>query len=153
MSNPMGGVSPGQTAGVTENMIRDLVHTFYARVRRDDLLGPIFNAKVTDWDAHHEKICAFWSSVLLMTGRYKGRPMPMHARIENIAAMHFDRWLALFEETVRESCPSPAAELFIDRAHRIGKSLEFGVAASRGQILAPGERLGATVNDKEQATN
>ena len=73
--------APGLDAGVTEEMIRDLVHTFYARVRRDPLIGPIFNRVVEDWPAHLDKLCAFWSSVTLMTGRYKGTPMKVHAEL------------------------------------------------------------------------
>ncbi len=71
--------APGLEAGVTEPMIHDLVHAFYARVRGDDLLGPVFAAVVADWDAHLNKMCAFWSSVTLLTGSYKGTPMQAHA--------------------------------------------------------------------------
>jgi hemoglobin len=67
--------APGIDVGITEAVIPSLVHTFYARVRRDPLLDPIFNAHVQDWPAHLDKLCAFWSSVMLMTGRYKGTPM------------------------------------------------------------------------------
>ena len=73
--------SPGLAAGVTEDMIRELVHAFYATVRRDPLLGPIFNAKVGNWDEHLTTLCRFWSSVMLLTGAYKGRPMVVHAAL------------------------------------------------------------------------
>lgn len=132
---------PGVVAGVTESMIHDLVHAFYARVRADALLGPIFNEAIHDWDAHLDKLCAFWSSVTLMTGRYKGTPMKVHADLQGISGTHFDRWLEIFRETARALCPAAAAALFIDRAERIAQSLELGVAIHRGQILNPGERL------------
>lgn len=135
--------APGAAAGVTEAMIRTLVHAFYARVRRDALLGPIFNAAVKDWDEHLDKLCGFWSSVMLMTGRYKGTPMQVHAALPGISAVHFDRWLDLFRATARDRCPPMAASLFIDRAERIGQSLELGIALHRGRMLAPGERLRA----------
>lgn len=124
--------APGLAVGVDEAMIRALVHGFYARVRRDDMLGPIFNGKVANWDEHLEKLCGFWSSVTLMSGRYKGTPMQAHAALPEISAQHFDRWLALFRETARELCPPAAAELFIDRAERIAQSLETGIALYRG---------------------
>lgn len=133
--------APGISAGVTEPVIHDLVHAFYARVREDDVLGPIFNGAIDDWDAHLEKLCAFWSSVTLMSGRYKGTPMKVHAELPGIVGAHFDRWLGLFRQTARDVCPPAAAALFIDRAERIAQSLELGIAVHRGQILSPGERL------------
>lgn len=135
--------SPGAGVGVTEPMIRELVHTFYGRVRADELLGPIFNTAVADWDEHLEKLCAFWSSVMLMSGRYKGAPMQAHARLPGIGARHFDHWLSLFMDTAQAVCPPPAAALFIDKAQRIAQSLELGIALHRGHLLSPGERLPA----------
>lgn len=125
--------SPGLAAGISEAMIGDLVHAFYANVRRDPLLGPIFNAKVQDWDAHLATLCRFWSSVTLLTGAYKGRPMVVHAALPEIDATHFTRWLALFKETAEAMCPPAAAALFVDRSRRIAESLELGIAAQRGR--------------------
>lgn len=121
--------------GIDEAMIERLVRRFYARADADDLLGPIFAAHVADWDAHIARMCAFWSSVALMTGRYHGQPMQAHMPLP-IGAEHFDRWLSLFEETARETCPPAAAAHFIERARRIADSLEMGIAADRGEIPA-----------------
>lgn len=129
--------APGVEAGVTEDMIRDLVHAFYAKVRRDEMLGPIFNSHIDDWDAHLAKLCDFWSSVTLMTGRFKGQPMVTHARLPNIGEAHFARWVGMFVETAFEVCPPAAAELFSDRARRIANSLQMGIAAARGEIVKP----------------
>lgn len=41
-------VGPGAAVGVTEPMIHDLVHAFYAKVRVDPALGPIFNRVIGD---------------------------------------------------------------------------------------------------------
>lgn len=128
-------------AGVDEPMIERLVRRFYADVRSDAELGPVFEAAIEDWEAHLQRMCAFWSSVMLRSGRYHGQPMPKHAPLP-VAAAHFDRWLTLFEHAASEVC-GPAAVHFIDRAHRIAQSLELGVATSRGLLLAPGERLPA----------
>jgi hemoglobin len=125
--------APGTDAGITEAVIRNLVHAFYARVRCDVVLGPIFNTRVEDWPAHLEKLCAFWSSVMLMSGRYKGTPMRAHAELPGgIASEHFQRWLALFHATAREVCPAAAAALFVDRSERIAQSLQLGIALHRG---------------------
>lgn len=121
-------------------MIERLIHGFYADVRADPLIGPIFAARITNWGPHLAQMCDFWSSVLLMSGRYHGQPMAKHAPLP-IDAAHFDRWLELFEAAARRLCPPEAASLVIERARRIGESLELGLAAQRGHLLAPGERL------------
>jgi len=126
--------------GITEAMIERLVRAFYDKVRADAELGPIFDARIRDWEPHLAQMFAFWSSVVLMTGRYHGTPMVKHNRLP-VDAGHFDRWLALFEETAREICPPQATEHFMDRARRIASSLEMGVAGTHGVMLAKGERF------------
>ena len=125
--------------GIDEAMIEDLVRRFYARVRQDELLGPVFAARITDWEPHLLRICAFWSSVALMSGAYRGQPMQVHLPLA-IDARHFDRWLTLFGETAREACPPKAAERFIELAQRVAESLELAIAGAHGVLLAKGER-------------
>ncbi len=122
--------------GIDEAMISALVVTFYAQVRKDPLIGPIFEAKIDDWSHHLEKLCAFWSSVVLMSGRYHGQPMRAHMPLP-VERAHFERWLEIFEMTARNMCPPAAADVFIDRARRIADSLELGIATSRGEIATP----------------
>jgi hemoglobin len=141
-SPPNRRVGPGVAVGVTEALIHELVHTFYDRVRADDLIGPIFNRVIGDgWDAHLAKLCDFWSSVILMSGRYHGQPMPAHARIAEIEARHFAHWLDLFARTARDVCPPPAADLFIAKAQMIARSLQLGIAVARGEYPPMSERL------------
>jgi hemoglobin len=128
--------------GIDEDMIRTLVHTFYDRIRADEVLGPIFAARISDWTPHLARMCAFWSSVTLMTGRYHGRPMQAHMPLP-VDGSHFDRWLALFAETASEVCPPAAADYFVERARMIAESLELGIATARGLMLAKGDRLPA----------
>lgn len=137
MQNSPNPIAPGVAAGVTEPMIEALVAHFYDRVRRDDMLGPIFNKAINDWPEHLEKLSAFWSSVTLMSGKYKGQPMAVHAGIPEITDAHFDRWLALFQASAIQLCPQPAAALFIDRAQRIAQSLKLGIAIHRGESVIP----------------
>lgn len=126
--------------GITEEMIERLVRGFYARVRTDAMLAPIFDARIKDWEPHLQQMCAFWSSVALMSGRYHGAPMPKHLPLP-VDAAHFDRWLELFEATAVEVCPPQAAEHFVERARRIAASLELGVAGANGVLLGLGERF------------
>jgi hemoglobin len=128
--------------GIDEAMIQRLVHHFYATVRADPVLGPIFEARVADWPEHLAKLCDFWSSVALMTGRFEGQPMRVHAEMP-VGGAHFDRWLALFEVAAHEVCPPAAAAFFIARARQIAASLELGIASRRGLLLPLGERLPA----------
>jgi hemoglobin len=128
--------APGQLVGVDEAMICTVVHSFYERIRADDLLGPIFEAAIFDWEPHLARMCDFWSSMLLMTKRYDGRPVPAHLKIDGLGKAHFARWLGLFEATVREIAPPDAAELFIDRGHRVAQSLQLAIDFQNG-VLPP----------------
>lgn len=126
--------------GIDEAMIQSLVHTFYARIRDDAVLGPIFASRISDWGPHLARMCDFWSSVMLMTGRYHGRPMPAHATLP-IEPTHFERWLALFEATAHDVCPPHAAVRFVERAHLIAESLARGIAIYRGEAPPPVGRI------------
>ena len=125
-----------EQTGIDEPMIEELVRRFYDKAREDDLIGPIFREKVADWDAHIARLCDFWSSVALMTGRYHGQPMQAHLPLP-VDTQHFDRWLALFEETAGEVCPEAAANHFTERARRIADSLRLGIAAQQNGVQMP----------------
>lgn len=118
-------------------MIQALVHGFYARVREDGQIGPIFNRAIgDDWDVHLARMCDFWSSVMLMTGRYKGNPMGTHMKLKVVRPEHFERWLALFRQTARELFPADVAELFVVRAENIARSLQLGMFYQPGGLRA-----------------
>ncbi|MEM9494763.1 MAG: group III truncated hemoglobin [Pseudomonadota bacterium] len=119
--------------GIDDAYISVLVDTFYTRVRAHPLIGPVFdNAIGDDWDHHLARMKDFWASVAMNAGRYTGQPMPKHKKLTagSPAAQpwHFKIWLALFQETLEETAPSPAVVLyFMERAERIAKSLELGM--------------------------
>jgi hemoglobin len=129
-----------ERTGITEAMIERLVRAFYDKVRADPVLAPVFDARIKDWEPHLAQMCAFWSSVALMTGRYHGTPMAKHLRLP-VDAAHFDRWLDLFETAARETCPPEAEAHFVERARRIAASLELGIANGQGVLLGIGERF------------
>lgn len=123
----------------TESQIEDLVTTFYARIRKHPTLGPIFQRVIgDDWTPHLKVMCDFWSSVMLTTGRYKGRPIPAHVRINQqqqgsiepplIQPGHFAEWLTLFEATAKELFAPDLAASFAEKARRIAESLKLGFA-------------------------
>ena len=109
--------------GIDEAFIDALVERFYARVRIDPALGPVFaHAIGDDWAPHLATMKRFWESIALGTGVYEGRPLPAHARHrERMAPEHFGRWLGLFQQTLEELSECPASKaFFMDRAERIG---------------------------------
>lgn len=114
---------------LTEPALAAFLDAFYAKVRRDPLIGPVFAGKIpdADWPHHMARVTDFWSSVLLRTGRYKGNPFGRHLGIQNLAPDHFARWLGLFEETAAEMFSPDIADVMIERAHRIGDSLKAGL--------------------------
>jgi hemoglobin len=109
-----------------ETAIESLVHAFYASVRDDELLGPVFAARITDWDAHLDRMVLFWRSVLRGEPGYRpdrGSPRTLHGRLDRVGHEHYDRWLHLFEETAFEVFPPEAARNVVARAHRIAAHL------------------------------
>jgi hemoglobin len=112
--------APNRPARPTEDQIRRFVHAFYAEVRADPALGPIFADRIGDaWDAHLERMVDFWSSILLATGRYAGNPRAKHAEVPAIRSEHFDRWLTLFEAVLLRELEEPIARDIVARAHRM----------------------------------
>jgi hemoglobin len=106
----------------TEEDIYELIFTFYGKVRKDDLLSPIFMSKIADdeWDIHLSKMIRFWSSMLLYTRTYSGDPMSKHFALP-IGEAHFLQWLKLFHMTIDELFTGKIAEDAKLRANGIGR--------------------------------
>lgn len=113
---------------IDEDGLNRLVWLFYARVRQDAELGPIFNGAIADWPAHLEKLVAFWSSVMLTSGRYKGNPVAAHMlHKELISPALFKRWLALWKQTTGDIMSPAAAAALQAKAARIAESLQLAL--------------------------
>lgn len=113
----------GTDAPVDEPMIRQLVDTFYDRVIADAVLGPVFAARVADWPLHLSRMYDFWSAVVLQTGRYAGRPLERHRAIAELEPAHFNRWLALWSETVHDVAPPGVRDRFTIPAARMASTM------------------------------
>jgi hemoglobin len=123
---------------VTEEDIARLVPLFYDRARADEVLGPIFDGAIDDWPHHLEKLKAFWSSVMLTSGRYKGQPMVAHLRHQDhMSRANFDRWLGLWTSVTEEQVGPAAAAMFQEKAARIAESLQLGLQFHRDRHRAP----------------
>lgn len=113
---------------VDRAFIGAIVRDFYARVRADLRLGPIFASEIKgDWEPHLEKMTDFWCSVILKNGTYSGRPVPAHLKLKQVRDEDFDIWLGHFRRTVAERCPPETAAVFVDRAERIARSLRLAM--------------------------
>jgi hemoglobin len=107
--------------------IETLVNNFYTKVREDRLIGPVFNDKVGDrWPAHLAKMYTFWQTVLLDGHTYFGSPFPPHAQLP-IDRAHFERWLALFQETVDAHFSGPKADEAKWRAGKMAEMFQYKI--------------------------
>jgi hemoglobin len=114
--------------GITAALVSDLVDTFYGHVRSDDMLGPVFARAIGgDWEPHLATMKRFWSALVFHDGGYSGRPMPAHMKLKaEISPEHFQRWLALFAQTLDEIGATDAARsAFLARAERIAGSFQL----------------------------
>ena len=115
-------------SSITEDQIATLIPRFYDRVRADAMIGPVFADAIHDWPPHLEILTAFWSSVMLTSGRYKGNPMAAHMKhLATITPPMFDRWLALWAQVTAETLPAGIARELQAKANRIAQSLKLAL--------------------------
>lgn len=113
-------------SGVDEDLISKIVEAFYSQVRLDSELGPIFESELEGrWEEHLSKMKMFWEAIIFKSGTYKGHPVQSHVKLVGVNHEHFNRWMNLFELTVRELCPSPnSVQYFLDPASKIAIRLQ-----------------------------
>lgn len=121
----------------TEADITWMVHAFYGRIRADALLGPVFAARIGNWDEHLPKMVDFWSSALRGTARYRGTPMASHVALPGLDAGMFQHWLALFRQTTAELDNEAMRERANELAGRIAQSLWYGYQLHRDAEAMP----------------
>lgn len=114
--------------------IKQLVDTFYTKVRADETIGYLFNevAKV-NWEQHLPRMYDFWENILFQTGGFKGNPMVAHVQLHQkspLSADHFARWQELFLATVDELFKGDMAELIKQRARSIATMMLIKVSPS-----------------------
>lgn len=103
--------------------IKRLVDSFYEKIQIDPLLSPIFTEVAqVDWEKHLPKMYAFWESIILGNNAYDGNPFRPHLAVNQkhtLTIDHFERWLALFSETLTEHFTGDTAEQVRQRATQI----------------------------------
>ncbi len=123
----------------SQEEVSQLVHAFYAKVREDAVLGPIFNSQIHDWDQHLATLVKFWSSILRGTGSYSGTPMQKHAAMEHLDETLFKRWLALFDVTAKEQPNQAMGQRATASAQKIAQSLWYGYQMARSPNSIPAD--------------
>ncbi len=107
--------------------IKNLVDTFYGKVRQDELIGPIFDERIQDrWPQHLAKMYTFWQTILLGEHTYSGSPFPPHAQLP-IEPVHFERWLLLFKETLDSLFEGKTAKEAKWRADRMAEMFQYKI--------------------------
>ena len=100
--------------------IKQLVDSFYTKVREDELLGVIFNKVIEDrWAVHLDKMYRFWQTVLLSEHTYNGSPFAPHAKLP-VGKDHFVRWKELFCATIDDLFAGEKADEAKWRADKMG---------------------------------
>ena len=113
---------------LTDNDIARVISAFYARVRDDPEIGPLFNAAIGDWPHHLDRLIAFWSSVMLTTATYKGNPMVAHLKHRAmIVPGMFDRWLELWDQVTGDLLDPGPAQAMQAKARTIAESLKLAL--------------------------
>ena len=116
--------------------IERMVHAFYARVREDSVLGPVFARRIDDWPTHLDRMVSFWRAVLrgdrTFTMAERGSPPVLHRNIAELELAHFDRWLTLFREVVESTFDDSRAVREVEAA-----ADRIAVALSR-HLAGPG---------------
>jgi len=119
-----------------------LVDSFYKLVRKDKLLGPIFNVAIQDWEMHLELLTTFWETNLFMTRkldkRYTGNPLEAHAKVDaannnSITEHHFGIWLNLWYQTIDELFEGDVADNAKRRARKMGTFMHLNIFEARGK--------------------
>jgi len=121
---------------ISKEDVRFLVHTFYAKIRKDEVLGPIFNGIIEDWDHHLEHLTSFWSSQLFLERTYKGNPIEAHRKVDaftgyKIEAQHFGIWLNYWVQTLDEHFEGDHVFILKNRARKMGSFIHIDIFQQR----------------------
>ncbi len=127
---PRDGTNEPASGGITIEKIREMVELFYTRTGHDDLLGPIFDQRVEDWEAHYEKMTRFWSSAAINAGTYSGRPIEAH-KFGGLSKAHFDRWVELFIKTANDVFAEQDAAVFANLGKKMASSIAMRIGVGR----------------------
>ena len=113
-----------------------LINTFYKKIRKDKVLGPIFNGIITEWDAHLVLLTDFWETQLFLKRKYLGNPVTVHQEVDDkmnhsINPEHFGLWLNLWFETLDELFEGETTWIAKNRAQKMSTMLYMKMYENR----------------------
>lgn len=113
-----------------------LVRTFYQKVRKDNVLGPIFNSIISDWESHFIVLTDFWEAQLFLKRKYYGNPVVVHQEVDvkmnnSITSEHFGLWLNLWFETIDTLFEGETAWIAKNRAQKMSTMLFLKIFENR----------------------
>ncbi|OIQ24072.1 group III truncated hemoglobin [Lacinutrix sp. MedPE-SW] len=117
-----------------------LVSSFYSKVRKDNLLGPVFNNIIEDWESHLEHLTTFWESSLFMSrkleNKYQGNPLQVHIDVDKasnskLTQTHFGIWLQYWIQTIDELFTGEIAENAKRRAQKMSTFMYMKIFENR----------------------
>lgn len=115
-----------------------LVTSFYKKIRVHEILGPIFNGIITDWDTHLDLLTDFWETQLFLKRKYHGNPVTAHQEVDDkmnhtITSEHFGLWLNLWFETLDELFEGETAWIAKNRAQKMSTMLFMQIFQHRNR--------------------
>ncbi|WP_274475644.1 group III truncated hemoglobin [Mangrovimonas aestuarii] len=116
-----------------------MVSVFYSKVSQHELLGPIFNSSISDWNAHLKHLTTFWESSLFMDTKYLGNPLDVHVKIDkvnenSITQEHFGQWLNLWVATIDEHFEGEVANRAKTRARKMASFIYIAIFQARQEL-------------------
>ena len=120
--------------------VHELVRTFYGKVRKDELLGPIFNKHIEDWETHFERLTDFWEGNLFFKRNFRGNPRLKHIEVDaaeghTIDALHFGVWLNYWFQTIDALFVGEKANIAKNRARNMGTFFHIAIFQARKGTL------------------
>lgn len=112
---------------ITTAEINRVVAEFYARVRRHQILGPVFKVNVEEWPSHEDKVARFWAKMILHEQNYEGNPLKAHIVAKNMHTELFEPWLDLFDSVLQDELSEYQASAWSNMVHTIGGTLRSGM--------------------------
>lgn len=106
---------------LTNDDVKLLVDTFYAKAQKNTDIGPIFEHFIKDWDTHHIKLYQFWRTVILKQAAYRAKPVQMHFRMP-LTQAHFDIWLDIWTSNVDAHFAGTNAEIAKFRGKKMAEA-------------------------------
>jgi len=118
--------------------VHSLVQAFYRKIRTHEILGPVFEAVITDWEEHFGILTDFWETQLFRKKTYKGNPVFAHQELDekvnhSITSTHFGLWLNLWYETIDELFMGETSQIAKNRAQKMSTMLFMKIFEGRQQ--------------------